>query len=70
MYLSSKVYNILFEVTAMPRSRYIRSCYLMSKSIADNGHFSWACNIKMLLYQLGFRNVWTEQGSVMRIHLY
>ena len=46
----------------MPRSRYIRSSYLMSKSLADNGRFSWACNIKMLFCQLGFGNVWTEQG--------
>ena len=45
----------------MPRSRYRKFCYLMSKSLADRGRVSWACNIKMMLYQLGFRNVWTEQ---------
>ena len=48
------------KLQRMPRSRYMRSCYLIS--LADNGRFSWACNIKMFLYQLGFGNVWTEQG--------
>ena len=35
---------------------------MISKSLADSGRFSWACNIKMLLDQLGLGNVRTEQG--------
>ena len=46
----------------MPRSRYVKNCYLMLKNLDQNGKRTWASSVKEFLFKYGFGVVWMEQG--------
>ena len=46
----------------MPNSRYVKNCYLMLKSLDNQGKKTWASSVKELLFKYGFGDVWLEQG--------
>ena len=58
----TQVVKYWIKLTQMSNSRYPQQCYLMLKSLADNGKVTWTTHVKSLLFENGFGHVWMAEG--------
>ena len=62
IFYMTQVIKYWLKLTQMPNNRYPRQCYLMLKSLTDNGKVTWTTHVKSLLFQNGFGHAWMADG--------
>ena len=63
IFYMTQVIKYWLKQTQMPNNRYPRQCYLMLKSLTDNGKVTWTTHVKSLLFQNGFGRAWMAKGE-------
>ena len=61
-HILEKVNVYWLKILDMSGARYVKSCYLMLKSLDDNGKRNWVSMVRVLLFTYGFGSVWMQQG--------
>ena len=61
IFYMTQVIKYWLKLTQIPNNRYPLQCYLMLKSLTDNGKVTWTTHVKSLLFQNRFGHTWMAE---------